>query len=145
MVLRFGRGGSMRALLLVSVVAWGGCDEGAATVADLAVADLEAPVGPDLRPVPSPIGGPCTSNASCDPTAGDGTCTTSARKPGGCLRFAYGLGKTGFCFGACGVGPGSCPPVSGAAQHCVVFDERGYTDAAASGPDRFVGGICENV
>jgi hypothetical protein len=81
-------------------------------------------------------------NLDCDPTADGGVCTTAARKPGGCLRQAFGAGKEGSCSDSCSVGAGTCPAQNGNARQCLVIDARGYTDPSASGPDTFVGPVC---
>jgi hypothetical protein len=70
----------------------------------------------------------------CDPQLAK--CTTADGQPGGCVRYAFGAGLTGFCFASCRVGVGSCPPTEdGWPQSCVVFD-------GTWGGDAFKGPIC---
>jgi hypothetical protein len=83
------------------------------------------------------------ANLDCDPTVADGACGTSI-EPGGCVRYALGPGKTGYCFQACAVGPGSCPPVNGTAKQCVAYDFRNDSYQGQSLGDKYAGGICVN-
>ncbi len=86
----------------------------------------------------------CFPNGSltCDPTNGDGTCTTATNQVGGCFRYAHGTGLTGYCYDGCDVGAGSCPVQGGFPQQCNVYDERSFKDLEAKTGDKFVGGVC---
>lgn len=66
---------------------------------------------------------------TCDPTANNGLCTTTAGADGGagvaggCSRFSFGTGNRGNCTELCTIG-GSCPDLMGSAgpisQTCMV-------------------------
>jgi hypothetical protein len=58
---------------------------------------------------------------TCDPAAGDGSCTIGGRA-GGCIRSALGTGNTGRCLDGCNVGAGTCPVAGGVNRQCVVLD-----------------------
>lgn len=79
----------------------------------------------------------------CDPTSGDGTCTTPDGKPGGCYRFALGGGNAGRCGARCDVGPGQCAPdAHGIAQRCRAINDAVVGDGGVTG-DRWAGPICD--
>ncbi len=82
-------------------------------------------------------------NLDCDPTANNGTCTTTQGQPGGCLRAAEGPGTTGFCTEGCVAGAGSCPVQNGLARQCVVYNQTGSVDLQGNPTgDKFHGAVC---
>jgi hypothetical protein len=86
-------------------------------------------------------GGFCfpSQNLSCDPTAGDGTCTGNTPEPGACERLAFGSGKTGECYDGCRPGVGTCSTLNGVARQCTVLDYANDSDG-----DKFVGPVCDS-
>jgi hypothetical protein len=82
----------------------------------------------------------------CDPTAGDGTCTTALGGPGACIRYRTGSGNAGTCETACTLGSGTCLPIKSQPGECIVIDQRngGVASSGAFG-DKYVGGVCQQV
>jgi hypothetical protein len=79
----------------------------------------------------------------CDPTAGDGACTTSDGQPGGCYRLATGTGLAGRCGARCDIGEGHCrPDPSGAALRCRPINAVVAADGGPT-PDRWQGPVCD--
>jgi len=82
-------------------------------------------------------------NLTCDPSAGDGTCTLG-KLAGGCVRSALGTGNTGQCRESCEVGVGTCAADTNGPRHCVFSDGTHDSTQAATG-DKFKGGLCDGV
>lgn len=79
----------------------------------------------------------------CDPSAGDGTCTTRDGLPGGCYRLALGSGMVGRCGARCDIGAGQCAPdPAGAPLRCRAVNDTVLGDGGVTG-DRWAGPVCD--
>jgi hypothetical protein len=93
----------------------------------------------------APVCFPRAPFLDCDPTAGDGSCTTPDGKPGGCYRLALGGrgANAGRCGARCDVGAGHCAPdPSGAPLRCSPKNDTLDVDGGAT-DDRWIGPICD--
>jgi hypothetical protein len=77
----------------------------------------------------------------CDPTAGDGSCSTAKVKKGACVRTALGKGLRGQCTEQCSVGTGSCSDAGGLPRQCLVADLTRNADGSPTG-DAWKGPAC---
>lgn len=79
----------------------------------------------------------------CDPTSGDGSCTTTDGKPGGCYRLARGAGVAGRCGARCQIGPHRCAAdPTGAPLGCRTRNDIVDADGGVTG-DRWAGPVCD--